>query len=247
MTVPYATPGDVYRRALSAQAFAVLPHRLDAAKGDVLDFATGTFFLSAHGLLPDDVVSFVLVAPQGGALPVGASLTKTYTPTPIDFRRFTLTESGGSSTATFADEGKIIAGGVSSWGLLIDPEARLRACILAESADCDQQLIAHSTPIERDPRTGKYPEKLIDTVCWGAALRAITGLFFEAAASKIPTERLKEMGEANKKQKAEWARGISLSPKPVDQTDGIADNGAIAVNRLTSGQDPWCSIVRGTL
>jgi hypothetical protein len=243
MTVPYATPGDVYRRALSAQAFAVVPHRLDAAKGDVLDFATGTFYLAAHGLLEDDVVSFVLVAPSGGALPGGASRTKTYTPTPLDFRRFTLTESGGSSTATFTDAGAILPGGVASWGLLVDPEARLRACILAESADCDQQLIAHSTPIERDLVTLKYPEKLVDTVCWGAALRAITGLFFEAAAAKIPTERLQQLAKDNREQKAEWARGVPLYPKPLDQTDGQADNSGRSSGRTAL---PWgrrCGVV----
>ena len=62
--------------------------------------------------------------------------------------------------------------------------------IKAESADCDQCLIAHRTPIEPDPVTHLYPQKLVDIVARGAARRAIAGAMFENVATKIPQERL---------------------------------------------------------
>lgn len=232
MTVLYASTRDVFDLGLTARAFVVVPRPLDARAGDSLDFATGTFWQSGHGMSEDDLAWIVLIARGGtNAVPGGASEAVPYYPLPVDFRRFRLSLSPGGAVKTFTDAGSVRADGSSAWGVLIDPLRRLEALIKAESADCDQCLIAHRTPIEVDPVTGLYPQKLVDIVARGAARRAIAGSMFDNVATKIPQERLDATAEQDKATKALWSSGQPIYPTPVDQTDGRADNGGQATSR----------------
>lgn len=231
MTVAYCTTRDVFDLGLSARAFVAVPRPLEARAGDSLDFTTGTFWQSGHGLDASDLVWLVLIARGGtNALPGGASEATPLYPLPLDFRRFQLSTSPGGSALTFTDAGTVQASGVSAWGILIDPLRRLEALILAESADVDQCLIAHRTPIERDPTTHLYPQKLVDIVARGAARRAIAGAMFENLATKIPQERLDATAEQDRETKARWLAGQPIYPAPVDQTSA-ADNGGQAASR----------------
>jgi hypothetical protein len=230
VTVPYATPRHVYDLGLTAQAFVVRPRPLASRAGDFLDYATGTFWMLGHGLDATDIVWLVLVAGSGGTLPGGALATISYSPIVVDGRRFRLSLTEGGSAVTFTNAGTSESNGVTAWGILADPERRLMACILAESADVDQCLIAHSTPLLVDPDTGLYPQKVVDIVARGAARRAIAGALFDNAASKIPTERLDATKADDDAQKERWRSGVPLYPQPLDQTDTIADNAARANN-----------------
>lgn len=232
MTVPYATPRDVFDLGLLAQSFVAKPRPLDGRAGDSLDPASGTFWLSGHGVDASDLVWLVLIARGGSnALPAGVTEQTPLHGLPLDFRRFQLSLSEGGAPLTFSDAGTVSSSGASAWGVLIDPLRRLEALIRAESADCDQCLIAHHPPIQRDPVTGLYPQKLVDIVARGAARRAIAGSMFENAASKIPQERLAATAEQDKATKEAWMRGVPLYPAPVDQTQG-ADNGGQAASRI---------------
>ncbi len=250
MTVSYATPRDVFDLGLLARSFVVVPRPLDARAGDSLDPTTGIFWQSGHGLSADDLVWIVLIARGGtNAIPAGVTEQTPFYPLPLDFRRFQLALSPGGAAKTYTDAGTVQANGSSAWGIYVDPLRRLEALIKAESADCDQCLIAHRTPIERDPVTHLYPQKLVDIVARGAARRAIAGSMFDNAATKIPQERLDATAEQDKATKAAWASGVPLYPTPVDQTTS-ADNGGQATSRLV-GARASCSRplswVRGVL
>ena len=234
MTVLYASTRDVFDLGLTARAFVVVPRPLDARAGDSLDPTSGIFSLSGHGLDEDDVARIVLIARGGtNAIPTAAGLTERTPlyPLPIDFDTFKLSLSPGGAPLTFSDVGTVAANGSSAWGIRVDPLRRLEALIKAESADCDQCLIAHRTPIEPDPVTHLYPQKLVDIVARGAARRAIAGAMFENVATKIPQERLDATAEQDKATKALWSSGQPIYPTPVDQTDGRADNGGQATSR----------------
>jgi hypothetical protein len=228
VTVAYATPRDVYDLGLSAQSFVVRPRPLDARAGDALDFATGTFSMIGHGLATDDLVRLVLVA-TGGVLPGGASAATIYSPLPIDYWRFQLATSPGGSPVTFADVGTTQIGGASAWGVQVDPERRLARILLAVSADIDQDLTAHATPLRPDV-SGNYPEKIIAIVARIAARRAITGNLFENASIKLAIERLTAEEKRDDEQRAAWRLGQPIYPTPRDQTDGQADNAARMTN-----------------
>ena len=235
MTVLYATTRDVFDLGLTARAFVVVPRPLDARAGDSLDPTSGIFSLSGHGLDEDDVARIVLIARGGtNAIPTAVGVTERTPlyPLPIDFDTFKLSLTPGGAALTFSDAGTVQSQGSSAWGLRIDPLRRLEALIKAESADCDQCLIAHRTPIERDPVTHLYPQKLVDVVARGAARRAIAGAMFENVATKIPQERLDATAEQDKATKADWRRGVPLYPTPVDQTSA-ADNAGQATSRLS--------------
>jgi hypothetical protein len=242
VTVPYCTTRDVFDLGLSARAFVTVPRPLDARAGDFLDFATGTFWQQGHGLDASDLVWLVLIARGGtNALPGGASETTPLYPLPLDFRRFQLSLSEGGSPVVFTDAGTTQANGSSAWGILTDPLRRLEALILAESADCDQCLIAHRTPIERDPTTHLYPQKLVDVVARGAARRAIAGAMFDNAATKIPQERLDATAEQDRETKARWLAGQPIYPAPVDQSSA-ADNAGQAASRTVGRAASQCPI-----
>ena len=244
MTVPYATPRDVYDLGLSARSYVLAPRPLDARAGDSLDFATGTFSMGGHGLASDDLVRLVLIA-SGGALPTGSSALTVYHPLPLDYWRFRLALSEGGAAVTFTSAGSSAANGASSWGVQVDPERRLMRHLLSASADIDQDLIAHATPLLVDPVTGLYPAKIVGIVARIAARRAISGLLFENAASKIPSERLAADEKRDDEQRAAWRLGQPIYPAPTDQTT-IPDNGARSTGRAATGSVPvpW---VRGTL
>ena len=232
MTVSYATLRDLYDLGLSARAFIVAPRPLDARAGDSLDFATGTFWQSGHGIADTDVVWLVLIARGGtNAVPGGASETTTYHGLPIDHRRFRLSLSEGGAPVVFTDAGSVAANGSSAWGIYVEPTRRLEVLIKEESAQIDQCLMAHRTPLERDPVTHLFPEAVTGIVARAAARRAIAGMMFENAATKVPQERLDAMAEVDKATRAKWASGVPIYPTPVDQTDGRADNGGQATSR----------------
>lgn len=246
MTVSYATLRHVYDLGLTARSFVARSRPLDPSAGDFLDAATGTFGMAGHGLAADDLVRLVLIA-RGGALPGGSSAMTIYSPLPLDHWRFRLATSPGGAAVTFADTGTSATNGASSWGIQVDPERQLERIILNVSSDIDQDLTAHSAPIVPDPVTGLYPEKLVGIVARIAARRAIQGMLFENAATKIPSERLAREEARDDEQRAAWRLGQPLYPNPVDQTEGVADNGARATNRLSarcSRALPW---VRGVL
>lgn len=241
MTVAYATPRNVYDLGLSAQSFVVRPRSLDPRAGDFFDYATGTFSMTGHGLAADDLVRIVLKA-SGGTIPGGASLTTIYYPLPLDYWRFRLSLSEGGAAVTFSSAGTSSSDGVSAWGIQIDPTRKLESLILAASAEIDQDLTAHATPLEVDPITGLYPNKVVGIVSRMAARRAIRGNLFENAAIKVSADRLFEEEKRDDEQREAWRMGQPLYPAPTDQTTA-ADNGARAANRYTSSNPivsvPW--------
>jgi hypothetical protein len=235
MTVQYATTADIYALGLTAPAFMVRPRPLDGRQGDYLDFTTGTFALSAHGLSAQDLVRIVLIA-SGGAIPTGASTTRVYglaAGSPLDFWRFQLALVSGGVPIAFSDAGTTAAGGTSAWGIQVDPEPRLNKILRSASADIDQDLTAHATPILPDPLSGLFPDKLVGIVARVAARRAIAGLQFENPAFKAASERLFAEEKRDDEQRAAWRLGQPLMPTPPDQ-DGIADVGMRAHNAYTS-------------
>lgn len=243
MTVSYVTPRDVYDLGLSAQAFVVRPRALSSRAGDTFEPSTGTFSLIGHGLASDDLVRLVLIA-SGGSLPGGASASTVYSPLTLDFWRFRLALSEGGPAVTFTTAGSSVADGSTSWGIQVDPERRLMRIALSCSADLDQDLTAHATPIEVDPTTGKYPEKLVGICARMAARRALTGQQFENPAFKVAAERVFAEEKRDDEQRAAWRLGQPLYPTPRDQTDGQADNGGQGLNRFSgSGRcvrpAPW--------
>lgn len=253
MTVQYAQPQDVYDLGLTAPAFVARPRALDGRQGDYLDFATGTFALIGHGLTSLDLVRVVLIASGGGA-PGGANVRTVYHPLPIDYWRFQLSLTQSGAPVTFADAGTAPVGGTSAWGIQVDPARRLSRVLFNVSADIDQDLTAHSTPILVNPATGTYPDKLVGIVARVGARRAITGLQFENPAFKAAAERVFAEEKRDDEQRAAWRLGQPIYPTPVDQ-DGVADASARANNRYSSGTytsgwtqpAPHSSWSRGTL
>jgi hypothetical protein len=229
MTVAYASLRDVYDLGLTARSFVTVSRPLDGRAGDYLDHTTGTFSMAGHDLRADDLVRLVLIA-SGGSLPGGASAHTIYSPLPVDYWRFRLAPSSGGSAVTFSSVGSSASNGSSSWGIQTDPERKLLRIILNVSSDIDQDLTAHATPIVVDSVTGLYPQKLVGIVARIAARRAIQGMLFENAASKIPSERLAREEARDEEQRAAWRLGQPLYPTPEDQTDGIADNAMRATN-----------------
>lgn len=223
MAVSYAQPQDVYDLGLTARAFVVRPRGLDPAAGDSFDPNSGTFRLIGHGLADDDAVEFVLVGV--GKIPVGASLGTPYYPLPIDFFRFQLATSPGGSALTFHSEGE------KAWALQLDPERRLRRVLRAVSADIDQDLVAHATPIEPDSITGAFPDKLVGIVARCAARRMVAGMAFEVAQFKEAAERLFAEEKRDDEQRARWRAGQPILPAPVDQAPKKAEASPRALNR----------------
>lgn len=239
MTVAYAEVGDIYDLGLTAQAFVVLPRPFDPRKGDSLDFATGTFSLSGHGLVADDLAWLVLIA-SGGSIPTGGSTTVTYHPLPLNYRQFRLSLTVGGSAVTFADAGTP-TGGTTAWGIQTDPERRLARRILQASAEIDQDLTAHETPLQRDITTGKYPEKVIGIVARMVAREATAGLIFENPAYKVAKERVFAQEARDDKQREDWRNGQPIYPNPRDQND-VPDNAVLATNSVVRGEVcsmPW--------
>lgn len=245
MTVEYCTPQDVYALGLSAAAFVRRPRVLDPSTADFLDPVTGIFTQAAHDLVADDRVRVVLVA-KGGALPTGIDPTVIYTPIVIDFWRFQLSLDG-STPITFGDTGTSTNSGASSWGILADPERRLRRIILSSSAELDQDLTAHTTPIQIDPATGRYPEKLIGMTARVSARAAMLTGMFENALAKKASDRLEAQEKRDDEQRRRWFSGEPLKPPAVDQTPEIPDNGPRASNVALATCRPAMIWVRGTL
>jgi hypothetical protein len=246
MTVAYATPRDVYDLGLSARSYVVVPRPLAARSGDSLDFATGVFSMSGHGLAADDLARLVLIA-SGGALPGGASALTVYHPLPLDYWRFRLSLTEGGTAVTFTNGGTFAADGASSWGIQVDPERRLIRHLVSASADIDQDLTAHATPLLVDPVTGLYPAKVVSIVARIAARRAIASLLFETTAAKIATDRLLADEKRDDEQRAAWRLGQPIYPNPTDQTDGVPDNGARAQQRAFAAGGSAHNWVKGTL
>lgn len=241
MTVAYARLRDVYDLGLTARAFVVQPRSLDPRAGDALDYATGTFSLIGHDLADDDLVRLVLKA-SGGSLPGGANATTIYHPLPLDYWRFRLSLTEGGAAVTFASSGSSSADGVSSWGIQVDPERRLERILLSCSADIDQDLTAHGTPLAVDPDTGEYPAKVVGIVARMAARRALAGLQFENPQFRSATERLLAEEKRDDEQRAAWRLGQPIYPNPTDAT-GVSDNTMRSANRATSSLPatpaPW--------
>lgn len=232
----YATPQDVYDLGLTAQAFVVRPRPLDPRAGDSLDIETGTFRMIGHGLTADDVVELVLVA--GGAVPAGGAINTTYHPLIVDFFRFRLSLTPNGAAVTFADTGTHGPSG-SAWAIQVDPERRLARSCDVVSRDIDQDLVAHATPIEPDPVTGRYPDKLVGIVARTAARRGVAGLTFDNPAFKAATERLQAEETRDEEQRGRWRAGAPLLPRPLDQTPTLADASARGAARaVSSGVTP---------
>jgi hypothetical protein len=226
----YATLQDVYRLGLSAQAFVVRPRKLDPNAGDALDPATGTFRLIGHGLGADDIVQLVLVGGPGvAAVPTGATANTPYSPIPLDFYRFQLASVPNGSALTFADVG------TGAWAIQVDPEARLMANIIQFSAELNQDLIAHGTPLVPDPTSGTFPQIIVGVVAREVARRVVTSLQVENAAFKVATDRLFALQKDDNEQRERWRNGQPILPKPLDQTPTKADDAARAWGRHPVG------------
>lgn len=242
----YATLTDVYRLALTARAFVVAPRPLDPKAGDSLDFATGTFSLTGHGLSGDDVVR--IVVPGGGGAPTGAPLVTPLHVLPLDFWRFKLALTQGGAALTFADAGTFSAGyGPSAWTIQIDPEARILAHLEDTAGRINEHLTAHAPPIQPDPITGLLPPVLIGLNARMAGRAAVTSLQIETASYRVAVDRLfaqaKADGDADPPAQkgsllGDWKAGKPIQPRPTDETPRVPDNAAIfGHSRRNRGMD----------
>jgi len=204
----YATVLDVYRLALSAQAFVTRPRPIDPRAGDSLDPATGIFSLIGHGYGGDDRVRLVTVG--SGAVPGGAAAGLPYTVIPLDYWRFQITL--GAGPILFSDAG------TGAWGIQLDPEVRLRAHLVDAAARIDECLTAQAPPIERDPITGLYPAVLVGMNARMAARAAVTSLQVENPAFKVPIDRLMAQEKADEVMLMAWKDGRPILPAVTDQT-----------------------------
>lgn len=228
----YATLTDVYRLALTAQAFVTRPRALDARAGDALAPSSGVFRMIAHGLAPDDRVQLVLLG--AGAIPTGGTVNTPYVPTALDFYRFTLAPVGGVTALTFADAGS------GAWAIQVDPEARILAHVAQASADIDQDLTADFPPLKVDPITGLYPPVIVGIVARMAARAAVTSLQIENAAFRVPVDRLFAQEDHDNKQRDLWRSGQPINPRGTDQ-DNVPNNAAIAASdRPSAGWATGC-------
>lgn len=228
----YATIGDVYRE-LSAPAFLSRPRPLDPRAGDSFDPATGIITLGAHGYLATDRVRLVAVA--AGALPGGAT-SAPLAAIPLDYWRFQLALTPGGAPLTFPSAG-------SGWGVQVDPEPRIAYFLDRTAEIINECLVAHSTPLERDPSTGEFPGVIVGVNARMAARRAVTSLQLDNAAFRAPIDRLLAAaafdGDTDPPAKpgsllGDWKMGKPVLPRPKDQT-AASDIGARGRGRAPLG------------
>ena len=234
----YATTSDVYA-FLSARAFVVAPSPIV-----MVDNATGTIRLQAHGLSSADRVLFSVTS--GGFITPELSPFVYYSPIVLGGDLFQVDDGAGQPILFSADS--------RGWAVAIDPARRLRAHIDDAAARIDQRLGAHATPLKVDPITGKFPTVIIGLNARMAARSAVTSLQVENPAFRIPMDRLLAQAATDGDtdppgQKGsllgDYAEGLSILPAPVDQ-DTVPNMGPRATNARTPGaaRSPW---ERGTL
>jgi hypothetical protein len=222
----YATPQDVYDLGFSARAFVVVlrPWNVDNGRsGDTIDIAHGVIRMAGHGYATSDLVEFVLIA-SGGALPGGAPPGVFLYPLPIDPVRFALSLTNGGAALTYSSAG-------SGWGLQIDPTRRLQRHLDDAAARIDEKLTANMPPINRDAKTGLYPQVLVGLNARMAARSAIPSMLFDVATFRAAVDRVFAMQEADDLMLATWLEGKPINVRPTDQTTGINENAARSGSR----------------
>lgn len=209
----YCSDDDVFTLGLDARAFEVR-----ARKFDDVDAASGTIRLKAHGLTAEDVVVFEVTT--GGTLPTGESAYVPRYPLIVSFDLLQLAATPSGTALTWADGGE-------GWLLAVDPLRRIQAHAEAVTATIDQKLVAHATPIQVDPITGKYPMVLRALAARMTARAAVTSLQAENPRYKSAVDRLLAQEEFDNAMLDGFEKnGIPIRPAPTDTTPGVADNGA---------------------
>lgn len=237
-TPAYATHADVFALALRAEAFASRARAVES-----VDIATGVMRLSSHGFaggLP--LVNFVVVGSAvpgrpSASLPAGTpglSASLVYQPSAYagSGNLFTVAPVGGATIASFTDAGTGV------FGVESDVLATLDALCIDQSAKVNNKLTAHSPPILVDPDTGLYPEILRGIVARRVAMRArlVLGLANPLYADSFAA--LERDKADDDRDLAAWFEGRGILPTPLDQTEGVADDGARAPGGAAAPQWP---------
>lgn len=234
----YATPDDVFA-FLSARAFVVAASPILAC-----DIDTGTIRLQAHGLTSADRILFSVTS--GGALTPELSTFVYYSPIVLGGDLFQV-DDGTGSPLIFSAESR-------GWAVKVDPLRRLQKHLDDAAARIDQRLGGNRAPIQVDPVTGLYPTILVGLNARMGARSAVTSLQVENPEFRVPLDRLFAQaatdGDTDPPGKpgsllGDYADGLSILPKPVDQ-DSLANMGGRATNACTPGaaRSRW---ERGTL
>lgn len=209
----YCTPEEVYALGLSAQAFVSRARPVQPAD---VDGATGRIRLKAHGLSDDDVITFEKTS--GGVLPTGVSEFTTYQPSVLSFDLFHI-------GLTFASVG-------SGWGIAVDPLRRIVLISEIVSAEIDQMLTAHGVPLKPP-----YPPIIVGVAARMTARAVVNSLQVENPAYRVAVDRLFAAEEFDKLILENWLKGNPVQPEPVDQTPGVADNGARVASAVPVNPD----------
>lgn len=219
----YAERDDVYAE-LSEQAFVMAPRPVGSPPSSLtLDFdrTTGIIRLPGAGLTADDVV--MLLATGGGSLPGGASSLTAYYPLPgaaSGLYRLAATPSG--TPLTFSSQGL-------GWSVLIDHGRRIDKHLADTAAIIDEHLTAHSTPLKRDPTTGRYPQVIVGLNARMTARKASISLQVNVASYRVAVDRLFAIEKQDLILLADWKSGKPVYPEPTDQND-TPDDAALATN-----------------
>lgn len=236
--IAYATRADVFLLALRAEAFAARARAVES-----VDIATGVMRLSSHGFsagLP--LVNFVVVGSAvpgrpSASLPTGApglSASVVYEPSAFagSGNLFRVTPVGGALITSFTDAGTGVFGVEADVGATID------ALCIDQSAKVNNKLTAHSPPILVDPETGLYPEILRGIVARRVAMRArlLLGLANPLYADSFAA--LERDKADDDKDLAAWFEGRGILPTPLDQTEGVPDDGARSPGGVVAPQWP---------
>ena len=231
----FATPADVYDAGLPPAAFKSSPRTIEAA-----DTTTGILTLSCNGLASGALLRFS-VEGQGtlggatNALPGGLSLSVVYAASPVSGSSdlFRVAPVDGALITSFS------AAPVGPFAIIVDTAAQVTKLLRIWTGVISDCLITSASPIEPDPTTGLYHEKLI-LACAHLVARhfaTVLGLanpnyresmsaFLEGPIAKMVDGWL-----------VEWRSGVPLIPTPIDATPDVADNGPLASYDFPS--TPW--------
>lgn len=221
----YATPANVYARALPAAALAARPKTIESATT-----ATGVLTLTGHGLSEGSALRFsiegqAVFGAAANALPGGLSLATMYEAVPVDGNSdlFRVRLPGGATIASFS------SAPVGSFAVVIDPLAMLLEQLEDAAGIIDEHLTAHSPPL-----VAPYPAVVVGVNARLAARACVTALGTANPQYADAMKRLFDSEERDWAMLAAWKAGKTIWPVPEDQTPGVIENAARATYTSTA-------------
>ncbi len=227
----YATIGDIFSKALRAEAFIARPRAVASA-----DPIANVIALPSHGftagLLP--ALTFVLMGnatpgafgmPSGvPTLPVGLSVSTRYYPLPLGGDLFQVAASPSGPPVA------LLSAGAPLFGVLVDTTATLAALLDSTAAfPLDEALTNYDPPIIRDPMTGLFPEVIVTVNALLAARAALPVFGLAHPQYEKSLDAMLVGWQANVTSAMErWVKGKPINVRPQDQTSGYLESAARA-------------------